>query len=391
MAAIGLPCAFSRRSSFSSRAPLWRRAASSTASRSDAPKDMAEAAAQGAQPRALAERSADDAGAAAAPDRRRRARGARARGDRRLLLRPRRCGDRRRRAALDRAAHAPARASARDVGDVDLRFSGPAAQDPRGAAIFKRVRDGWPLRRGQPFRQADWDAAKRRAAARDVLLALRRRAHRRRAKRGSTARRMARVADGGAGERPALPLRRDAHQRHASATPDELVQNLSPIQPGDDLRPRQAGDRLPAAPAGERLLRERAGRDRSQRGSPDAAPLRVAVIEALQAPRRGRRQLHHRCRLPRRVQLHQPGAVRFGVALPQHAAAGRHDQEPRVQLRFAAAAGRLWNSVPAAAVPRDRHPERAHARGGGRHLAQLGRGNPAERGGRSPRTARRRA
>src|SRR5262245_21382251 len=49
------------------------------------------------------------------------------------------------------------------VGEVDLRFSGPAVQDPQSAAIFKRVRDTWPLRRGQPFRQADWDAAKRRA------------------------------------------------------------------------------------------------------------------------------------------------------------------------------------------------------------------------------------
>ena len=49
------------------------------------------------------------------------------------------------------------------VGDIDLRFSGPATQDERAAAIFKRVRDTWPLRRGEPFRQAEWDAAKRRA------------------------------------------------------------------------------------------------------------------------------------------------------------------------------------------------------------------------------------
>ena len=49
------------------------------------------------------------------------------------------------------------------VGEIDLRFSGPALQDRDAAAIFKRVRDTWPLRRGEPFRQADWDAAKRRA------------------------------------------------------------------------------------------------------------------------------------------------------------------------------------------------------------------------------------
>src|SRR5262245_28751319 len=49
------------------------------------------------------------------------------------------------------------------VGDIELRFAGPATEDPQSAAIFKRVRDTWPLRRGEPFRQADWDAAKRRA------------------------------------------------------------------------------------------------------------------------------------------------------------------------------------------------------------------------------------
>ena len=49
------------------------------------------------------------------------------------------------------------------VGEVDLRFSGPANDDPRAAAIFRRVRETWGLRRGEPFRQAEWDAAKRRA------------------------------------------------------------------------------------------------------------------------------------------------------------------------------------------------------------------------------------
>jgi translocation and assembly module TamA len=49
------------------------------------------------------------------------------------------------------------------VGDVDIRFSGPAVQDDEARAAFDRVRQTWALRRGQPFRQADWDAAKRRA------------------------------------------------------------------------------------------------------------------------------------------------------------------------------------------------------------------------------------
>ena len=49
------------------------------------------------------------------------------------------------------------------VGEVDLRFSGPALQDGEARALLRRVRDTWSLRRGDPFRQADWDAAKRRA------------------------------------------------------------------------------------------------------------------------------------------------------------------------------------------------------------------------------------
>ena len=50
------------------------------------------------------------------------------------------------------------------VSDVDIRFTGPATQDPEAQRRFKEVRDGWRLRRGQPFRQVDWDAAKRLAA-----------------------------------------------------------------------------------------------------------------------------------------------------------------------------------------------------------------------------------
>jgi len=50
------------------------------------------------------------------------------------------------------------------VAGVEIRFTGPAAQDQEAQALFKRVRDNWRLRRGEPFRQADWDAAKRDAA-----------------------------------------------------------------------------------------------------------------------------------------------------------------------------------------------------------------------------------
>ena len=49
------------------------------------------------------------------------------------------------------------------VGEVDLRFSGPAVDDGEARSLFRKVRETWSLRRGEPFRQADWDAAKRRA------------------------------------------------------------------------------------------------------------------------------------------------------------------------------------------------------------------------------------
>ena len=50
------------------------------------------------------------------------------------------------------------------VSHVEIRFSGPAASDPEARELFHRVRDRWRLRRGEPFRQSDWDAAKREAA-----------------------------------------------------------------------------------------------------------------------------------------------------------------------------------------------------------------------------------
>jgi translocation and assembly module TamA len=47
------------------------------------------------------------------------------------------------------------------VEDVDIRFSGPVAADGEARPILQRVRQNWALRRGQPFRQEDWEAAKR--------------------------------------------------------------------------------------------------------------------------------------------------------------------------------------------------------------------------------------
>ena len=47
---------------------------------------------------------------------------------------------------------------------MEIRFSGPALEDHEAQRHLKRVRDGWRLRRGEPFGQAEWDAAKREAA-----------------------------------------------------------------------------------------------------------------------------------------------------------------------------------------------------------------------------------
>jgi translocation and assembly module TamA len=53
------------------------------------------------------------------------------------------------------------------VGAVDIRIGGPAASDPEAREAIARVREGWRLRPGQPFRQAAWDDAKR-AAVREL-------------------------------------------------------------------------------------------------------------------------------------------------------------------------------------------------------------------------------
>jgi translocation and assembly module TamA len=163
------------------------------------------------------------------------------------------------------------------VGEIDLRFNGPAMNDPRSAAIFKRVRDTWPLRRGQPFRQADWDAAKRRAV------------------RELSAWRYAgaRVADSRALVDPET-RRATLMVELASGPPfrfgeirvsgvrrysEQLVENLSPFRPGDDY------DRDTLLVYQRRLLESGyfvsvQADIEPEDAKPDAALVRVAVIEA---------------------------------------------------------------------------------------------------------------
>jgi translocation and assembly module TamA len=163
------------------------------------------------------------------------------------------------------------------VSGVDIRFSGPAAQDEEARTLFKRVRDGWRLRRGEPFRQADWDAAKReaaRAAASWRYAGARIADSRATIDPGTRAAHLEiELASGPAfrfGEVRVTGLRRYA---------DAVAENLSPIRPGDTY------DRDQVLAYQRRLLET--GYFASVQAEidthpllADAAPLRVAVIEA---------------------------------------------------------------------------------------------------------------
>jgi translocation and assembly module TamA len=163
------------------------------------------------------------------------------------------------------------------VADIDLRFSGPAAQDPQAAAIFKRVRDTWPLQRGEPFQQAEWDAAKRRALREMSTF---RYAGARIAASEARIDREKRTASLMVELDSGPPYRfgeiRVAGNRRYS---DELVRNLSPVHPGEDYD----RDKLVVY---QRVLLEsgyfvsvQADVDRNA-GGPEGALVRVVVIEA---------------------------------------------------------------------------------------------------------------
>jgi translocation and assembly module TamA len=165
------------------------------------------------------------------------------------------------------------------VRDVELRFLGPAATDAQARALLEKVRASWTLKRGEPFRQADWEAAKRQAL-RDF---------------SSWRYAAASIAD----SRAVI----DPEERSASLTvemesgppfrfgelrvtgtrrfSDALVANLSAIRPGEVY------DRERVILLQRRLLESgyfasvQAEID-AQPAAAEAAPLRVAVIEAPQ-------------------------------------------------------------------------------------------------------------
>ena len=165
------------------------------------------------------------------------------------------------------------------VGDIDIRFAGAATQDQEAQArgILRRVRETWPLRRGQPFRQADWDAAKRRAL-REL---------------GSWRYAAARVADSRAlvdpeTRRASLMVELDSGPPYrfgeirvsgVKRYSERLVENLSPFRAGDIY------DRDRLLVYQRRLLESGyfvsvQADIEPEDGHPDAAPVRVAVLEA---------------------------------------------------------------------------------------------------------------
>lgn len=163
------------------------------------------------------------------------------------------------------------------VAAVDIRFSGPASTDPQAREQLGQVRKSWPLPPGQPFRQEDWEAAKRKAVS--ELSRWRYAAARIAASeaRIDPERRQAHLAvelDSGPPFRFG-PVEVSGTQRYAP----EIVRNLSPVRPGDDY------DRTELDVYQRRLTGT--GYFASVRIDIDAhaanaaqAPLRVAVLEA---------------------------------------------------------------------------------------------------------------
>ena len=119
------------------------------------------------------------------------------------------------------------------VAEVDIRFRGPATSDAAAKANFRRVRQSWSLRRGEPFRQEDWEAAKRTAlremaswryAAASITES--------RASVDPKTNRASLTSDIDSGPPFRFgELRVSGTRRY----PAELVSNLSPIRPGDAL------------------------------------------------------------------------------------------------------------------------------------------------------------
>ena len=166
------------------------------------------------------------------------------------------------------------------VGDVEIRFTGPALIDAGEAqSRMRKVRENWVLRTGQPFKQDDWETAKRQALR--EFSGWRYAAATISASRASvdpathSASLFVEIASGPPfrfGE-----LRVSGTKRYS----DQLIENLTPVKPGETY------DREKVTLYTRRLLESgyfasvQAEIDANPQLA-DAAPLRVAVIDAPQ-------------------------------------------------------------------------------------------------------------
>ena len=163
------------------------------------------------------------------------------------------------------------------IAEVELRVVGPAADDADARARIAAMRKDWLLPRGRPFRQEDWESAKRgavRALSGWRYAAARVASSEARIDPLAREARLSVVLDSGPPYRYGA-LSVSGTQRYAPA----LVENMSPVRPGEDY------DREQLVVYQRRLAETgyfasvRAEID-AQAPDPSAAPLRVAVIEA---------------------------------------------------------------------------------------------------------------
>lgn len=163
------------------------------------------------------------------------------------------------------------------VSEVELRFRGTAADESAAATEeIAAVRRGWALKRGEPFLQAQWDAAKRKALAElrsGRFAAARIASSAARIDPGTHTARLEVEFDSGPGY-AAGPTRVTGLQRY----PASVVENMNPFEPGEpyDVTKLQILQR--------RLLESgyfSTARVEIDTGAPpQSAPLNVTVVEA---------------------------------------------------------------------------------------------------------------
>jgi translocation and assembly module TamA len=163
------------------------------------------------------------------------------------------------------------------IAALEIRFSGPVTTDDAARAALDRVRSTWALPRGQPFRQEDWESAKRQAVrelARWRYAAARLGESEARVDPAAREARLSVELESGPPFRFG-PVQVSGTRRY----PARIVENMNPARPGDDY------DRDVLVVYQRRLVETgyfasvQAEID-AQAANAAAAPLRVAVVEA---------------------------------------------------------------------------------------------------------------